>query len=90
MEATEQQRESVITAPVLGIFYRAAKPEEPPLVEPGDYVTAGQVVGLIEVMKTFYEVTAEAAGYITAALVENGDSVQYGQTLFSFSAQTAD
>ena len=89
-EATEQRGESAITAPVLGIFYRAAKPEEPPLVEPGDYVTAGQVVGLIEVMKTFYEVTAEVAGYITAALVENGDSVQYGQTLFSLNAQAAD
>jgi len=75
---------------VLGIFYRAAKPEEPPLVEPGDYITTGQVIGLIEVMKTFYEVTADADGYITAALVENGDSVQYGQALFTISAQAAD
>lgn len=88
--AAEPQGESAITAPVLGIFYRAAKPEEPPLVEPGDYVAAGQVVGLIEVMKTFYEVTTDTAGYITAALVENGDSVQYGQALFSVSAQAAD
>lgn len=89
-EATGQQGESAITAPVLGIFYRAAKPEESPLAEPGDYVTVGQVVGLIEVMKTFYEVTADADGYITAALVENGDSVQYGQALFTISAQAAD
>ena len=86
---SEPQGESAITAPVLGIFYRAAKPEEPPLVEPGDYVTAGQVVGLIEVMKTFYEVTAEAPAYIIAALVENGASVQYGQALFSIGAETA-
>lgn len=87
---TEPQSESAITAPVLGVFYRAAKPEQPPLAEPGDYVATGQVVGLIEVMKTFYEVTANAAGYITAALVENGDSVQYGQALFSFSAEAID
>ncbi|HEY8596807.1 MAG TPA: 5-oxoprolinase/urea amidolyase family protein [Thermomicrobiales bacterium] len=88
-EATNQQDESAITAPVLGIFYRAAKPEEPPLVEPGDRITAGQIVGLIEVMKTFYEVTATVAGYITAALVENGASVQYGQPLFNISAERA-
>lgn len=72
-----------INAPVLGIFYRAAKPDQPPLVEVGDRVAAGQTVGLIEVMKTFYEVTAERPTQIVAALVENGAAVQYGQPLFT-------
>jgi biotin carboxyl carrier protein len=73
----------VIAAPVLGIFYRAAKPDQPPLVEVGAQVTAGQTVGLIEVMKTFHEVTADQSARITAALVENGAAVQYGQPLFA-------
>lgn len=81
---------ATITAPVLGIFYRAAKPDQPPLVEVGTRIEAGQVVGLIEVMKTFHEVTAETSGRITAALVENGASVQYGQTLFTISREGLD
>ena len=75
--------QEVIAAPVLGIFYRAAKPDQPPLVEVGTRVAAGQTVGLIEVMKTFHEVTAERPAQIVAALVENGAAVQYGQPLFA-------
>jgi antagonist of KipI len=75
--------QDVIAAPVLGIFYRAAKPDQPPLVEVGARVAAGQTVGLIEVMKTFHEVTAEWSAEIVAALVENGAAVQYGQPLFA-------
>lgn len=72
-----------ITAPVLGIFYRAAKPDQPPLVEVGAHVEAGQTVGVIEVMKTFHEVVAERSARIVAALAENGAAVQYGQPLFA-------
>jgi biotin-dependent carboxylase-like uncharacterized protein len=74
-----------ITAPVLGTFYRRRSPEEPPLVEAGDAVEAGALLGLIEVMKTYHEVTAPDAGTIASVLAEDGHYVEYGQPLFRLS-----
>ncbi len=68
-----------ITAPVLGTFYRRRSPEEAPLVEEGDTVQAGDLIGLIEVMKTYHEITAPSAGVITSILAEDGHYVEYGQ-----------
>jgi biotin carboxyl carrier protein len=70
-----------ILAPLPGTFYRSPSPDKPPYKEVGDRVAKGDVVGLIEVMKTFYEVKAEAAGEVTRFLVENEDAVQAGETL---------
>lgn len=70
-----------VTAPMLGVFYRRPSPEEPPFASPGDTVTAGQTVGLIEVMKTFNEVAAPHDGTIDEFLVEDGDYVEYGQVI---------
>jgi biotin-dependent carboxylase-like uncharacterized protein len=70
-----------ITAPLLGTFYRRRTPEEPPLAEAGQAVGAGALIGLIEVMKTYHEITAPAAGTITGILVEDGHYVEYGQPL---------
>lgn len=71
----------VVPAPLLGIFYRRSAPDQPPLVEEGQPVTAGQPLGLIEIMKTYHEVTAPRAGTLVAFLVEDGQSVEYGQAL---------
>lgn len=71
----------VVRAPVLGLFYRRPSPAEEPFVAVGQIVTAGQTIGLIEVMKTFHEVTAEAAGTVAAFLVEDGQFVEYGTPL---------
>jgi acetyl-CoA carboxylase biotin carboxyl carrier protein len=70
-----------ITAPLLGTFYRRRSPEEPPLVEAGQSVDAGDLIGLIEVMKTYHEITAPAAGIVTGILAEDGHYVEYGQPL---------
>lgn len=75
-----------IVAPVLGTFYRRRSPEEPPLVEAGDEVEAGALLGLIEVMKTYHEVSAPAAGTIASILAEDGHYVEYGQPLFRLSS----
>lgn len=72
-----------IVAPLAGAFYLRPSPEQPPYVAVGDSVEAGQVVGLIETMKLFNEVTAEVPGQILSLNVRDGDLVEAGQTLMS-------
>jgi acetyl-CoA carboxylase biotin carboxyl carrier protein len=81
--------DNVITAPVLGIFYRRSSPETPPLAEEGATVVAGQTIALLEVMKTYHEVQAPAAGTIIAFLVEDGQFVEYGQPIARFTPANA-
>ncbi len=70
-----------ILSPVPGTFFRRPSPDRPPYKEIGDPVAAGDVVGLVEVMKTFYPVTSDAAGRVRNFLVENEGEVQAGQAL---------
>ena len=78
--------EATIKAPLPGTFHRRSSPEADFYVSEGGRVEAGDVVGLIEVMKTYYEVRAEAAGVVNRFLVENGDPVEAGQDIVSLSA----
>ena len=71
-----------ITAPMVGKFYSAASPSDPPYVEVGSKVAAGTAVGLIEVMKVFASIKTEIAGTIEKILVTNGEFVEFGQPLF--------
>jgi biotin carboxyl carrier protein len=70
-----------ILSPLPGTFYRRPAPEKPPYKQDGDRLAPGEVVGLVEVMKTFYEVKAESAGRIVKFLIGNEDAVQAGQVL---------
>jgi biotin carboxyl carrier protein len=70
-----------ILSPLPGTFYRRPAPDKPTYKEEGDSVAKGDPIGLVEVMKTFYEVKAEADGRIAKFLVENEDAVQAGQPL---------
>ncbi|HET7874650.1 MAG TPA: acetyl-CoA carboxylase biotin carboxyl carrier protein, partial [Methylomirabilota bacterium] len=71
-----------IEAPMVGTFYRAAKPDAPPFVSEGDVVEEGQALCIIEAMKLMNEIESKVAGRIAKILVENGQPVEYGQTLF--------
>lgn len=71
-----------ITAPMVGVFYRAAKPDSEPYVEVGDEVKSGQVICIIEAMKIMNEITADMDCTILEILVENGKAVEYDQPLF--------
>jgi acetyl-CoA carboxylase biotin carboxyl carrier protein len=71
-----------ILAPLPGTFYRRPAPDQPAFKDNGDEVTAGDPVGLIEVMKTFTNVVAEEAGRILRFLVENEDPVMAGDPLY--------
>ena len=64
-----------------GTFYRRPAPDKPPYKEVGDVVAKGDVVGLVEVMKSFHEVVSEVEGKIVRFLAENEDAVQAGQPL---------
>lgn len=70
-----------VLSPLPGIFYRRPAPEAPPYKEEGDAVAAGEVIGLVEVMKQFTEVHADAHGKIVRFLVENEAPVEPEQPL---------
>jgi acetyl-CoA carboxylase biotin carboxyl carrier protein len=71
-----------VTAPMVGTFYAAPAPTEPPFVEQGTQVDAGATLGLIEVMKVFTAIKAEVGGIVEAILVADAQFVEYGQPLF--------
>jgi acetyl-CoA carboxylase biotin carboxyl carrier protein len=73
----------LIKSPIVGTFYAAPSPEAPPFVKVGDTIQAGQVVCIIEAMKLMNEIEADLGGEIVGALAENGQPVEYGQTLFA-------
>jgi acetyl-CoA carboxylase biotin carboxyl carrier protein len=67
---------------MVGKFYAAPSPAEPPFVGEGSRVEAGGTIGLIEVMKVFTSIKTETSGIIERILVSNGEFVEFGQTLF--------
>lgn len=71
-----------LKAPMIGTFYGAAKPGDPPFVQIGDTVKKGDTLCIIEAMKLFNEIEAEAAGTIVEVLVEDASPVEYDQPLF--------
>ena len=70
-----------ITSPMVGTFYRASGPDESPFVEIGDRISQGQTVCIVEAMKLMNEIEAEISGQVMDIVVENGQPVEYGQTL---------
>ena len=73
-----------ITAPLVGTFYAASAPEQPPFVQVGDRVRKGQPVCLLEAMKMMSEIPAPCDCEITAVLKENGALVSFGEPLFRY------
>ena len=70
-----------VTAPMVGTFYRAPGPEEPPFVEIGSRINVGQAVCILEAMKLMNELESEVSGEVIEILVENGTPVEFGQVL---------
>lgn len=70
-----------ITSPMVGTFYRAPGPGEAPFAEVGDRIGVGHTVAIIEAMKLMNEIEAEVAGEVMEIAVQNGEPVEYGQTL---------
>lgn len=72
---------NAIKSPMVGVVYLSADPNTPNYVKPGDSVKEGDIVCLIEAMKTFNPVKAHKSGTVSKILVEGGDPVEYGQPL---------
>ena len=77
-----QQTGTPLTSPMVGTFYRAPSPGSDPSVKIGDTVKKGQVVCIIEAMKLLNEVEADMDGTVKEVCVENGQPVEFGQSLF--------
>ena len=73
---------TIITAPMVGTFYRAASPEAEAFASEGKTVAVGDTICIIEAMKLMNEIKAEVAGTIVKVLIENAQPVEYGQPLF--------
>lgn len=72
---------TAITSPMVGTFYRSPSPSAPAFTEVGKTVNVGQVVCIIEAMKLMNEIESEVAGKVVEICVEDGQPVEYGQTL---------
>ncbi len=86
-ETVDHGRRITITSPMLGTFYRAPAPGEPPFVEVGTVVDADTTVCIIEVMKLFSTIKAEKRGRVARVSVEDGQLVEYGQVLFHLESE---
>jgi acetyl-CoA carboxylase biotin carboxyl carrier protein len=72
----------LVTSPFVGTFYRTPSPDQPSFVEVGTVVKKGQVLCIIEAMKLMNEIEADVAGRVAEIFGENGQPVEFGQSLF--------
>ena len=79
--APQEETGTPVEAPLVGVFYSAPAPEEPPFIEVGQQVKKGETLFIIEAMKTMNEIVAPCNGTISRILAQNGDMVEYKQVL---------
>lgn len=72
---------SKIKSPIVGTFYRKPAPDKPPFVEIGSHVNAGDVVCIVEAMKMMNEIKSEYTGKVSAININDGEPVEFDQTL---------
>jgi len=79
-----------IKAPMVGTYYSASSPGAAPYVQVGDRISEGDTLCIIEAMKMMNQIEADVAGVIKSIRVQNGEPVEYGQTLFVIDQRTSD
>ena len=72
-----------IKSPLPGTFYRRPDPNNDAYVSEGDRVEAGDVVGLVEIMKNFHEIRSDEAGVVERFLVQDEDLIEAGQAIIA-------
>ena len=83
-QSTEINKENIISSPMVGVVYLSSDPSEPPFVKEGQHVKQGDVLLLIEAMKTFNEIKAPKSGVIKQIFALNSQPVEFGETLIIF------
>ena len=78
----EEESLFIVRSPIVGTFYRSPNPDSDPFVKVGDTVESGKVLCIIEAMKLMNEIESEVTGEVTKVYVENGEPVEFGQSLF--------
>jgi acetyl-CoA carboxylase biotin carboxyl carrier protein len=73
----------MVRSPIVGTFYESPSPGSPPFVKPGDMISLGQVLCIVEAMKLMNEIESDVAGEVVRKLVSNGQPIEYGQELFA-------
>ena len=79
----EREGFHVITAPIVGTFYRAPNPDAEPFVKIGDVVEKGKTLCIVEAMKLMNEIEADIAGTVVAIYPQNAQPVEFGEKLFA-------
>ncbi len=80
----------LVTAPMVGTFYAAASPGAAPYIQVGDRVKEGDTLCIIEAMKMMNQIEADVAGVVKSIRVQNGEPVEYGQTLIVIDQRHSD
>jgi acetyl-CoA carboxylase biotin carboxyl carrier protein len=71
-----------VKSPMVGTFYESPSPGAAAFVKPGDHVTAGQVLCIVEAMKLMNEIEADVSGEVVKRIANDGQPVEYGQPLY--------
>lgn len=80
---SEEASLHIVKSPIVGTFYESPSPGSPAFVKIGDAVEAGQVLCIVEAMKLMNEIESDASGEVVKRFVQNGQPVEYGQSLFA-------
>ena len=83
-QKTDTKLENIVKSPMVGVVYLSSDPSSPPYVKEGQHVKQGDILMLIEAMKTFNEIKAPKSGVIKKIVVLNSQPVEFGDDLIIF------
>ena len=83
-QKTETKLENIVKSPMVGVVYLSSDPSSPPYVKEGQHVKQGDILMLIEAMKTFNEIKAPRSGVIQKIIALNSQPVEFGDSLVIF------
>ena len=88
--AEAEEEGFLVAAPMVGTFYAASSPGAAPYVQVGDRVNEGDTLCIIEAMKMMNQIEADVSGVVKSIRVQNGEPVEYGQTLIVIDQRQSD
>jgi len=86
-EADSEAGLHIVRSPIVGTYYESPSPGAPAFIKPGDTVSVGQVLCIVEAMKLMNEIESDVAGEVVKVYASNSQPVEYGQKLFGVKAR---